>query len=72
VGAQGDAGIALRIESLTFSNAHVSGNAHGTYVAAAGAGPIDLRRSSTAPTLAARALSAARALMGGGQSASGL
>jgi uncharacterized protein (TIGR02099 family) len=40
---QGDAGIALRIESLTFSNAHLSGNAHGTYTAAAGApGTIDL------------------------------
>ena len=40
---QGDAGIALRIESLTFSNAHLSGNAHGTYLAAAGApGTVDL------------------------------
>jgi|RhiMethySRZTD1v2_1073278.scaffolds.fasta_scaffold16564_2 uncharacterized protein (TIGR02099 family) len=40
---RGDAGIALRIESLAFSNADVSGNAHGTYVAAAGApGVIDL------------------------------
>jgi len=40
---RGDAGFALRIESLTFSNADVSGNAHGTYVAAAGApGVIDL------------------------------
>ena len=40
---RGDAGVALRIESLTFSNADVSGNAHGTYVAAAGApGVIDL------------------------------
>jgi len=40
---QGDAGVALRIPSLTFSNAHLSGNAHGTYVAAAGApGTVDL------------------------------
>ena len=40
---QGDAGVALRIESLTFSNAHLSGNAHGTYLAAAGApGTVDL------------------------------
>jgi uncharacterized protein YhdP len=39
---QGDAGIALRIESLTFSNAHVSGNAHGTYVAAAVRRAVDL------------------------------
>jgi uncharacterized protein (TIGR02099 family) len=39
----GDAGIALRIESLTFSNAHLSGNAHGTYQAMPGApGTIDL------------------------------
>ncbi len=40
---RGDAGIALRIESLTFSNAHLSGNAHGTYQAMPGApGTIDL------------------------------
>jgi uncharacterized protein (TIGR02099 family) len=40
---QGDGGIALRIASLTFSNAHLSGNAHGSYVAAVGApGTIDL------------------------------
>jgi uncharacterized protein (TIGR02099 family) len=40
---QGDAGSALRIESLTFSNAHLSGNAHGTYQAVSGTpGSIDL------------------------------
>ena len=50
---QGDAGVALRIASLTFSNAHLSGNAlrHATSAAAGGAGHASTsRRSSTAPT----------------------
>jgi uncharacterized protein (TIGR02099 family) len=39
----GDSGFSLRFSSLTFSNAHVSGNAHGTYTSASsGPGSIDL------------------------------
>jgi uncharacterized protein (TIGR02099 family) len=64
---QGDAGIALRIESLTFSNAHLSGNAHGTYQAGLGApGTIDLSAqfNRADATQLARYLPHAR-LMGG-------
>lgn len=40
---RGDAGHTLRFSSLSFSNEHLSGNAHGTYASAAsGPGSIDL------------------------------
>jgi len=64
---QGDNGMALRIASLTFSNAQLSGNAHGTYVAASGApGTIDLsaQLNRADGTQLARYLPHAR-LMGG-------
>jgi len=40
---QGEGGYSLRLASITFSNEHLSGNAHGTYSATeAGPGTIDL------------------------------
>ena len=40
---QGESGFLLRLTSVTFSNAHFSGNAHGTYASAPGGpGSIDL------------------------------
>jgi uncharacterized protein (TIGR02099 family) len=40
---QGDAGFSVRLASVTFSNEHFSGNAHGSYASAAsGPGTIDL------------------------------
>ena len=64
---QGDAGFLLRLSSLTFSNAHVSGNVHGTYASAAdGPGTIDLsaQLNRADATQLARYLPHAR-LMGG-------
>ena len=64
---QGDGGFALRIASLSFSNAHLSGNAHGTYTSApSGPGTIDLSAqfNRADATQLARYLPHAR-LMGG-------
>ena len=63
----GEAGFSLRLASVTFSNEHLSGNAHGTYAAgASGPGTIDLfaQLNRADATQLARYLPHAR-LMGG-------